>query len=474
MRYFGIGIILIFLMLALISRKNFSKYKEVSGGILAKICCGIAAVILQKFKCQSVKNKISIYLRKLHPLKEEDIEKMTDVYMIKAAAVIPAVVICLGITLVLISFLPKKTGNIVKRNPYGGGETTCQVDITDGENKKVYQINVYPREYEYDEFSRLAENAYSYIDHLLPGENKDLKHLTEDLNFPVWDETGTLAIEWHTDNSAVINNSGKVNNKGLEQNENICITACVKDNVYERNFQWNVVVSASDSALEGADEAAEALKKLEQETRTNEVFIIPDKIGNAEIRLSSENAIETIFKLICMGIIVAGICIYHRYYKLREACLRRNEYLSGQYFRLINKLVLMLGAGMTVRAALQQILEESERDSNGLSSLLNAEIKICLNELDAGKTESKAYSALGNRIGLPEYMRLLSLIGQNVSHGNSNLLNLLEQEEREAMLHKKERARKKGEEASGKLLLPMFVLMITVIGIVLFPVITSL
>jgi hypothetical protein len=97
------------------------------------------------------------------------------------------------------------------------------------------------------------------------------------------------------------------------------------------------------------------------------------------------------------------------------------------------------------------------------------EIEYTLNMIDSGISEPKAYMELGNRLGLEEYMRLMSLISQNLNFGNSNLLKLLDTEVKTSFFLKKERVRKKGEQASEKLLIPTAILLITVIIVVMFP-----
>ena len=63
----------------------------------------------------------------------------------------------------------------------------------------------------------------------------------------------------------------------------------------------------------------------------------------------------------------------------------------------------------------------------------------------------------------------MSLISQNLNFGNSNLLKLLDTEVKTSFFLKKERVRKKGEQASEKLLIPTAILLITVIIVVMFP-----
>ena len=83
--------------------------------------------------------------------------------------------------------------------------------------------------------------------------------------------------------------------------------------------------------------------------------------------------------------------------------------------------------------------------------------------------ESRVYADLGKKLGLEEYNRLMGLISQNLAFGNSNLIKLLETEVKTSYFLRKEDVRRKGEQASEKLLLPSALLMLLVIIIVMYP-----
>ena len=86
-----------------------------------------------------------------------------------------------------------------------------------------------------------------------------------------------------------------------------------------------------------------------------------------------------------------------------------------------------------------------------------------------GESESFAYEDFGKRIGLRSYMKLSSLITQNLRMGTGGMGKILDQEMREAFEDRKAYAKTRGEEASTKLLIPMLMLMGIVMLIVMVP-----
>ena len=94
---------------------------------------------------------------------------------------------------------------------------------------------------------------------------------------------------------------------------------------------------------------------------------------------------------------------------------------------------------------------------------------ISLAGLKTGVHESKVYKDFGRRCGIKQYMKLASLFEQNRKTGMSNLRNLLGIEAVAAWEERVNLARRIGEEASTKLLLPLFLMLGVVMAMVMVP-----
>ena len=95
-------------------------------------------------------------------------------------------------------------------------------------------------------------------------------------------------------------------------------------------------------------------------------------------------------------------------------------------------------------------------------------------ELQAGVSEGTAYENWGKRIGLQEYLRLSTLLSQNLKKGNSTLLLRLKEEAQKACTEQMQHSRKLCEEATTKLLLPMTLLLVVVMLIIMLPAFSSM
>ena len=100
---------------------------------------------------------------------------------------------------------------------------------------------------------------------------------------------------------------------------------------------------------------------------------------------------------------------------------------------------------------------------------LYEEVTRCVRELSGGMSEALVYERLGIRCGAQSYVRLCTLLTQNLKRGNSELLTLLTEEASKASQERMDHARKAGEEAGTKLLLPMMLLLGVVMVIIMIP-----
>ena len=97
------------------------------------------------------------------------------------------------------------------------------------------------------------------------------------------------------------------------------------------------------------------------------------------------------------------------------------------------------------------------------------EMLTVLHEIQGGVGELQAFENFGERCGLSVYRKLSSLIVQNIRKGAKGMQRLLEEEEGEAFEQRKARARKAGEEAGTRLLLPMGIMLMLVLVILVVP-----
>lgn len=128
-------------------------------------------------------------------------------------------------------------------------------------------------------------------------------------------------------------------------------------------------------------------------------------------------------------------------------------------------------AGLTVQTAFGRIAMDYRRrkEQEEIYRYAYEELTLSYYEMVNGISEGRACEQYGKRCGLLPYMRLGGLLAQNSRKGNHKLLESLGQESREAFEEQKRRARKTGEEAGTRMLLPMVLMLVVTIVIILYP-----
>ena len=374
----------------------------------------------------------------------------------------------LDVLVLIIALIPKTETDRNTLTRPGVGEESVNVSINlnkDG-SEKTYSLELSPREYSSEEFKEMAGKAYSYLSDIIRGDNSDLENVMHDLVLPQTDETGTLRVEWYSDDSELIGIDGRVNSREIEEAQNVRVSAILTDGIHDRKYIWKVrVIPYVES--DWAERIEAVLKTLEEGSREDESFVLPDTIEGVGISAEKESELSDACKILIFGFILIICYVILQFSRVRRKASERQDELLGRYSYFVSSIVLKVGSGLSVRETMISIYTELK--DRGIRDGLYEELNYIVNGLQAGRDEKTVYLEMGRGSGVHEYSGLMTLITRNLERGNSNLLDLLRKEEEDAFNERKLRARRKGEEAAEKLLIPMFILLITVIGIVMFP-----
>lgn len=203
---------------------------------------------------------------------------------------------------------------------------------------------------------------------------------------------------------------------------------------------------------------------------------LPTEIDGQRIYYS-EHEDRSYLLLPLLGVI-AAMAIYMRQGQVRRTEKKQREaLLMLDYSELVSKLMVYIGAGLTVRNALETISQHFDAlIARGIKEdrPLYQELRTMVIQFRRNMPESEIYLSFGRRVNLKPYTKLVSLIEQNRMNGARNLRVLLELEMEDAFEQRKTTARRLGEEAGTKLLLPLFIMLGIVMIIVIVPAMSAL
>ena len=217
------------------------------------------------------------------------------------------------------------------------------------------------------------------------------------------------------------------------------------------------------------------LEEAERNSREEEYWELPATVD--EQKITWRNPTEKSWLVLLAVSWGVGVLIFFLSDRdLHQELEKQRECMKQEYPDIVHKLALYLGAGMTLQGAFQEIGSEYELQkkqgrerSPGYEQILYA-----CRELKSGVSESSAYERFGRRTGLQEYIRLSTLMTQNLKKGSSSLLERLHEETEKALIQRIQSGRKLGEEAATKLLVPMVMMLGVVMVMVMLPAFISM
>lgn len=382
---------------------------------------------------------------------------------------------------ILLAFLGRKTSDVQEllRPDAGHSDSEVQLQVRLGEAEEVWNWkgSVAARVYsaaELEENMRLAEE---YIRKNLAGEEENLDRVTYKLNL-MSEAPGTgVKISWNWDRPELLERDGTVCQSVLSEETIVILTAELRCQGLLEQLQ--IPVKLVPEELPPGEQAKRSLERelSERAAETSEEtrVTLPEVWAGEQVHFT----VKSQDKLWIVPFLVSAVLFVLPFREKEEERKRqqeRKEELLLQYPDFVRRFVILLGAGMNLFAVWQKLAEEYEMrlKQGGRQEPLYEEVRVTVQELRNGELERNAYAAFGRRSGLVPYQRFASILVQNLKLGADQVLELLDYEAGQAMEERKAKARKRGEEMSTKLLLPMSVQLLLILLVVILPAFFSL
>lgn len=365
----------------------------------------------------------------------------------------------------------------VERNQPGGGkrEETLQVKI--GELEEEITVEIEEEQFSEAELQEKFESAGKELESLILGENRSLDEVRSDLELVTRLPDSGIQVTWELDNYKVMNLQGKLAADALPE-EGTLIRLDAVLSYKEQKAKHTFYAKLFPPRLSGAEKLLQKLEgeieRLDEETKQNHAMSLPDTVDGTAVvwrYMTDYRAVGILF----LGIAFSMLLYAADKQKDKKKEEERIRQLERDYPQIINKFTLYLGAGMPVRKAWFKLAEEYEQNGikNGKQEVYE-EMVYVLHELQSGASEAECYERFGERCGLPVYRKFGTLLSQNLKKGTKGLADLLKQEAVNSFEERKSLARKMGEEAGAKLLLPMFMMFGMVLTIIVIPAFLSM
>ncbi len=424
-------------------------------------------------KNQSGKNGITGYLEQLNP--GDDISALYDEYVVKKLSLTLMVVILGTAAAAGMRYNNDRQAKVIAdgkmtREGFAGETIHLDLEASIDESGNPISVELSPKKLTDEEIGEILPKFYEVLGEKLLAGNKSFESVTEDVDLVSSIKGYPFSVEWSSsDTGLVAAGSGAVT--PVDSKCQVVLKASVRylDKEYENEYFLTLV----PKDYTGDDEIHYALEKLlresEENSRENEDWIIPGEYEGENIVW--KKSVSDYSSFLFAGIVLVGIVIFIMSDKdLGAKVEEKKKIMKSAYPDVIEKMILYIGAGMTVRAAFFKIAANGSGEANPVYR----EMIFTCRELKSGISEEEGYERFGKRTGLQEYIRFSALLGQNLKKGSANLLSRLREEADNAVVERMQNCRRLGEEAVTKLLLPMILMLLVVMVMILLPAFTSI
>lgn len=367
-------------------------------------------------------------------------------------------------------------GEVTRREPgEGDKEEEAIVYLKEEDTEYPITLTIEERQYPKAEEEKLLAGAKAEIEETFCGENDSLNQIKSNPVILDTYQNGAVSAEWLFSKEEVISPEGDLNQQTLgEEPEEVEAIVSLSCGEAEELYRFSFVIIPEEK--NGKDRLIAAIQKqIQGQDRKEDVVKLPNQINGQEIGWRETTAVGAA-ELFGLGILAAAAAAYvEREQKEKEKQKRRQNLLAG-YPEFVSKLSLLLGAGMTISSALRKInqMHQQKKQKGTDRDAVYEELYQMICKIDNGMGELRAYQEFARQCEIRPYRKLVSLLISGQKTGSQKLLEQLNEETENVFSERKNTARKFGEEAGTKMLLPMMMMLVIVMGIVVIPAFLSI
>jgi hypothetical protein len=392
---------------------------------------------------------------------------------------------------------PVTEGGEIVRGGYGSGEKEYQLLVEGLRDKAVpVTVKVHSREYTRAEAAAVFERIMDGMEEQIRGENSSLYEVNQNLKLLSRMPSYGVRLKWDSSDPSLLDSSGKLLRE-VNAPKDVLLSVQLSTDVlaetsgdgeentmdegtirYHQDYEIPVrvipVERTEEERLLTDYESRIAWEDSAQQEQ--EVLTLPTEYEGHVLtyRAKEQDGYESI---LLVGLMAAALLWVRDRSNKKEQEKKRERELLLDYSDLLSKLVVLTGAGLTIRNAWEKIVhdyEAAKMTGKQKERAAYEEMRLACEQMRNGVPESEAYREFGRRCGLQQYLKLSGLLEQNRRTGTKNLRDIFQTEMADALEQRKNLALRLGEEAGTRLLIPLFLMLGIVMVMIMVPAMMSM
>ena len=224
---------------------------------------------------------------------------------------------------------------------------------------------------------------------------------------------------------------------------------------------------AADVAVDVEAEIRKAVKMINRSSADRKL-VLPSELAGG-IKLRWEESYSSNMPVLFALFLLAGVVLYrNRYARLKKMENEAKESIIRDLPEFINKIVLLLNAGLVLTSAFDRILENYGPDRKGVSYFYLQLLQVERSKHETNGSMMGGLKDFAGRSGVREFARVVGIMADNIDKG-AEFVEKLQGESELLWLTKKKLAEEKGRLAETKLTFPLVLLLLILIMVTIAP-----
>ncbi len=383
------------------------------------------------------------------------------------------------VSLIMLTAAPEAVADgRLPRNDAEGDASQAALVARVADEEIPMDLKVLPKAYTDKEIEVLAAAAMDYLKDTLPGQNPDLEHVTAPLCLSPAVPDMPFKVEWQPADYRLIGQDGSLYEPAdvsFPVQTGLSLLLSYRDRVFSCEIPVTITGVRHTPAQDLQIKLAEAVEAADEASKTEDYLTLPETVDGKAVSWRFQ-ADRSPLWLAGIGLGLACGLYYLQDERMRREAAHRSEEIKLDYPGFVHQLVLLTGAGLTVRRSWDLMIEDAGKDLKGPEegSYLYREMLYARRRMQTGVPETEVYRSFGERMAYPGYARICRILIQMIRTGSRGSREMMMKEAEEAERRRRDLARKLGETAGTKLLLPMMMLLFIVLAVIMLPAFLSM
>lgn len=178
-------------------------------------------------------------------------------------------------------------------------------------------------------------------------------------------------------------------------------------------------------------------------------------------------AMSGMIEVVLLMLVISALLPVYIYISIDDKIKNQRDEILLAYPNVLSKMALLINAGMMMREAWAAVAKSG-------NSKIYIEMQNVVTLISNNIPEAQAYETLAETCRVNEIKKFVSIICQNLQKGSSELVHIMKELSVDAWNTKKLVAKMKGDSAQTKLMIPLLISFVGVLGMIMVPIVMNM